>query len=175
MPYHHELTMSEETISPSSIKLTSLLGAFVALGFFALIGVYSVRMTQDYPDYDQNRATERYATLAKLRQDEGKLINPVDADGKSTAEWVDQAHGVIRIPIEEAMTKELDTLKAEAPAAGCEIPGAVPPAPAPAATAPAPAAPAAAKTSAPAPAGNTPAVAKTPATPSAPAPAKPNK
>ncbi len=151
--------MSDEIIHRPQIKITWLIGVLAAFGLFALIGAYSARMTRDYADYDQERATKRYATLAQLRQDEGKLINPVDKEGKPTAEWVDQANGIVRIPIEEAMAKEVDTLKSQVPAAGSEIPGAAP-APAPSA----PAAPAAPAPPAP--------VAKAPATP-APAPAKP--
>jgi hypothetical protein len=54
----------------------------------------------------------------------------VDAQGQAHAEWVDQAKGVVRIPIEQAMADEVDTLKAQVPRACGEIPGTVP-APAP--------------------------------------------
>jgi hypothetical protein len=129
------------------IKTSWLIGIAIAFVLFAAIGGYSARMTQDYSDYDQERAKQRYDTLAKLQADENKQLNPVDAQGKPTAMWIDQDKGIISIPIEEAMAKEVDDLKAKAPAAGNEInpPAAPAPAPAPAAgsTNAAPAAPAA--------------------------------
>ena len=143
MPYHHELTMSDETISQPRIKITWLIGTLVAFGLFVVIGNYSRIMNRNYSDYDQDRAGQRYETLAKVRHDENALIYPVDKEGHSTAEWVDQANGIIRIPIDEAMAKEVDTLKAQTAGVGPEIPGAVPappPAPASVATPPAPAA-----------------------------------
>jgi hypothetical protein len=137
MPYHHELTMSDETISPPQpqIKITWLIGTLVAFVLFVAIGGYSARMTRDYSDYDQDRADQRKMTLAKVRDDENKLIYPVDDNQKPTAEWVDQGAGTVRIPIDEAMTEEIDTLKAQPVAAGGVIPGSVPVAPAPAAPA----------------------------------------
>ncbi len=137
MPYHHELTMSDETASHPQIKISWLFGIAVGLALFAVIGNYSARMTWNTPDYDQERAADRYATLKTVQDAESKLLNPVDENGKPTAIWVDQGKGIISIPIEEAMAKEVDDLKAKTPGAGPEI---NPPAPAPAA--PAPAAPA---------------------------------
>ncbi|HEY0257134.1 MAG TPA: hypothetical protein VGC39_06815, partial [Candidatus Methylacidiphilales bacterium] len=90
MPHHHELIMSDETISQSRIKTSWLIGVVVVFAIFMLIGTYSRRMTEDYSDYDQGRADRRYETLATVRQDEAKLIEPVDAKGNPTAEWVDQ-------------------------------------------------------------------------------------
>jgi len=103
---------------------------------FVVIAAYSSRMTWDYKNYDQDRAEQRYETLNKVRQAEQALLNPVnpsDPKGPPTAEWVNQDKGVIRIPIEEAMAREIDTLKAQPAGAGAEIPVAVPPAPAKAA------------------------------------------
>jgi hypothetical protein len=122
--------MSDETAPQPRIKITWLIGTLAVFALFMVIGAYSSRMTWNYLDYDQQRAIKRYDTLAKLQQEEGKLINPVDAQGKPTAEWVDQAKGTVRIPIEEAMVKEVDTLKTQPAAMGTEILGATPPAPA---------------------------------------------
>jgi len=155
--------MSDETASPPRIKITWLIGTLAAFALFAAIAGYSSRMTWDYTDYDQDRAKVRYDTLAKLRQDEGKLINPVDAQGRPTAEWVDQTKGTIRIPIEEAMVKEIDTLKAQPVQAGGVI---VVPTPVPAAGGSASTNAASATPLAPA--------AKTNATTTASPPAKPN-
>jgi len=120
--------MSSETASPSSIKFTWLIGILAALAIFAVIAGYSGHMTRAYPSYDQQRANDRYATLAKLRADENAIINPVDDKGHPTAEWVDQAKGVVRIPIDEAMAKELDTLKSQPVKIGSAIPVVPPPA-----------------------------------------------
>jgi hypothetical protein len=150
MPHHHELIMSGQTASPAQIKISWLIGTLAAFAVFAAIGGYSARMTRDYSDYDQDRAAQRVITLAKVRAAEGKLLNPVDAKGNPSAEWVDQDAGTVRIPIEEAMVAEVDTLKAKPVASGTVIPGSAPAAPippatnAPAATAPKSSAPASA-------------------------------
>jgi hypothetical protein len=125
--------MSDETAPQSRIKITWLIGTLAAFVLFVVIGAYSSRMTWTYTDYDQDRAAQRYATLAKVRHDEQALI--------STTEWVDQTKGIVRIPIEEAMAKEIDTLKAQSPQAGAEIAVAAPAPTTPASTNAAPAKP----------------------------------
>jgi len=139
MPYRNELTMADATSSPSSIKLTTLVGVAAAFGIFVVVGWYSSRMTNDYPSWDHARGEARYATLAKVRADANQTL--------STAAWVDQGKGTVRIPIQEAMTEEVAALQAKAPSMGQVIPGTTPPpAPAPApATNAAPAATAPAK------------------------------
>ena len=132
--------MSDENVYHPQIKMTWLIGTLAAFAIFALIGAYSARMTQTYTDYDQDRAAQRYANLAEVRHDEQALLYPVDAQGHSTAVWVDQDKGIIHIPIDEAMAREVDALKAKPVQVGALVPGAVPPpapAPAPAETAPA--------------------------------------
>ncbi len=143
------------------LKYRWLVGVVLAFGIFVLVAAYSARMTWDYPDYDQGRAEQRKATLAKVQQDENALLYPTDAKGNPTASWADQDKGFIKISIDEAMVHEIDALKAVPIGEGQAIPGAAPaPAPAPAMNT-APAAPAAAATNA------------APATPTAP-PAKPS-
>jgi hypothetical protein len=114
--------MSDETVLQPRIKITWLIGTLAAFAIFVVIGAYSARMTRDYPDYDQERAAQRYVMLAQVRHDEKALI--------SSVAWVDQTKGIVRIPIEEAMAREIDTLKSQPVAMGAEIPAAVPPAPA---------------------------------------------
>jgi hypothetical protein len=97
MPYHHELTMSQETATPPRIKITWLIGTLAAFAIFAIIGGYSSRMTWNYSDYDQQRADQRYQTLAKVRHDEQAQI--------TATEWVDQDKGVVRIPVDQAMAR----------------------------------------------------------------------
>lgn len=139
--------MSETTAFKSRIKIGWVLWTLLGFLLFAVVAVYSSHMTWIYPDYDQQRATERSATLAKLRETENKTL--------TTADWVDQDKKIVRIPITEAMVKELDVLKDKPVAMGGPIPGTTP-APstnaAPAAPAPAtPAKPAPAPTAAPTP------------------------
>jgi hypothetical protein len=123
--------MSDETAYQPQIKTTWLIGTLAAFALFVVIGIYSKRMARDYPDYDQQRAQERMATLATVRKAENALLYPaVDAQGNAHAEWIDQTKGVIRIPIEEAMAQEIDALKAQPVAMGAVIPAAVPAAPA---------------------------------------------
>jgi hypothetical protein len=124
--------MSSETAPQSQIKVTWLAGTAAAFVIFVAIGAYSSRMTWDYPTYDQQRADVRYQTLRKVQSVEQSLIMPVDTQGRPTAEWIDQDKGIIRIPIEEAMAKEVDTLKAKPTQAGAAIAGVAPAASAPA-------------------------------------------
>ena len=98
----------------------------VVLLIFAVIAYQSTRVAQDTTTYDQDQAKIRLEKLEKLRAADEKTL--------TTADWVDKDKGIVRIPIDEAMTKEIDTLKAQQPAAGCEIPGTVPVPPPPAAS-----------------------------------------
>jgi hypothetical protein len=174
MPHHHELIMSDETATQPRIKVKWLFATLAAFAIFLVIGAYSKRMTNDYPSYDSQRALIRYQYLATVQAAENVLIYPVDAQGKSTAEWVDEKKGTVRIPIDEAMAHEVDDLKARTPAMGNALPSTAPaPAPAPAPGAAPAAAPAA---GAPATPPATPAAtpdAKTPDANKKPAPAKP--
>ncbi len=123
--------MSTETETPSRIKTTWLIGILAAFAIFAVIAHYSGHMTRAYPGYEQQRAADRYVTLQKVRADEDKIIN-------GPADWIDQSKGIIHIPIDEAMAKEVDTLKAESAHICAEVmAGAPAPAPAAAPTTPA--------------------------------------
>jgi hypothetical protein len=145
------------------LKYRWLVGTALAFGIFLLVGVYSARMTWDYPSYDEGRGKQRLATLAQVQKDENALLYPTDDKGNPTATWADQDKGLIKISIDEAMTHEVDALKSVPIGEGQPIPGAAP-APAPAANA-APAPPTSPATNA------APAAAAKPATP----PAKPKK
>jgi hypothetical protein len=95
--------MSEVLANPSRIKTSWFFGIFGAFLIFVVIGVYSSRMAHNVPDYDQEQAVQRYATLAKVRaSDEQRL---------TTADWVDQTKNVVRIPINEAIPEEIEALK----------------------------------------------------------------
>jgi hypothetical protein len=106
--------------STSSTPARWFFGIFAAFAVFAVVGVYSSRMAYNTTGYDDDQATERYAKLAKLQAADTKTL--------TTAGWVDQDKGVVRIPIDEAMTEEVDTLKAKPVQAGIAIPGAAAPA-----------------------------------------------
>lgn len=150
--------------SQPSIKITWLLGTLAVFALFAVIAAYSSRMSEDYPDYDQQRTAQRYGTLAKVRADAQKTL--------TTADWIDQTKGTLHIPIEEAMVEEVDALKGKPVAMGAALPA---PASAPAA----PAVPAAGATNAAPTMPSTPAAknpaASAPAAPGAATPAPPNK
>ncbi|MCE0523074.1 MAG: hypothetical protein LV480_09205 [Methylacidiphilales bacterium] len=138
--------MSDATLQPK-IKAGWYFGVFAAFLIFALIAGYSARMTHEYSDFDDQRSAARYETLKKVREDAEKTL--------TTADWIDQSKGIIRIPIDEAMAHEIDTLKGQPAQAGAEI---NPPTPAPAPStnaAPAKPAPPGAKPAAPAPAKTT--------------------
>ena len=125
------------------LKYSALLWVALAFFIFVIVGLYSARMTNDYPDYDAGRAQQRLATLAKVQHDENALLNPVDDKGNPTATWVDQDKGLIQIPIDEAMAHEVADLKTMPVGVGAAIPGVAPAPPPPAqATNAAPAKPA---------------------------------
>ena len=122
--------MPEDILPHQRIKMSWIVGTVAVFSIFVLIGAYSSRMTWDYSDFDHQRSQDRYITLKKVQDAENALLT-------GTA-WVDQSKNIVRIPIDEAMAKEVDTLRAQTPHAGVDI---NPPA-APAPPSPAPAAPA---------------------------------
>lgn len=111
------------------MKISWIFLTLLAFTIFAVIGAYSARMTNDYTSYDQQRAEERKVTLEKLRTAELQTL--------TTADWVDQSKGIIRIPIDEAMVRVIADLRTKAPQLGCPIATAAPSTPAPAAASPA--------------------------------------
>jgi len=125
------------------LKYSSLFWVLLGFCIFAVVGFYSARMTNDYPDYDAGRGKDRLATREKVDKAEDAMLHPVDEKGNPTATWADQDKGLIMIPIDQAMTDELPDLQKVAVGEGLEIPGAKP---APV-TSPAPAAPSAASAS----------------------------
>jgi hypothetical protein len=122
--------MPDTLATSSPLRISWFLGIIGFFLIFVVIAFYSSRMARDTSDYDQQRAAVRYDTLAKLRA--------ADHEALTTAAWIDQAKGVVRIPIDEAMGEEIDTLKAQPVQAGAAIPGTTPK-PAPSAATPAPA------------------------------------
>jgi hypothetical protein len=112
--------------SSTSSSAGRFLGICAAFAVFAVVGIYSSRMAYHTTGYDDDEAKERYARLAKLQADDRKTL--------TTADWIDQAKGTVRIPIDEAMTQEVALLKARPVQIGTALPAA---APAPAAATPA--------------------------------------
>ncbi len=126
-------------LEPTPIKFRWYIGVAAALFIFVVVGIYSSSMANDTDTtdgYDQQQAAIREAKLAKLQEADHKTL--------TTADWIDQDKGTVRIPIDEAMSEEVAALKAKPVAVGTAIPGAVPAAaaPAPAPTPPAANAPA---------------------------------
>jgi hypothetical protein len=126
----------------SKIELRWYVSVAAILFIFVVVAVYSMRMAENTTGYDQEQAQERYARLAALQEQDRKTT--------TTADWIDQAKGLVRIPVEEAMQQEVPVLAAKPVTMGAVIPGAVAPA-----GLPAPATPAASTNQAPA--GNAPA------------------
>jgi hypothetical protein len=86
-----------------------------------VIAWYSGHMTRAYPSYDQQRTADRYITLKKLQTEENNTIN-------APADWIDQGKKTVHIPIDEAMAKEVDTLKTQPAQMGSALPVMPPPA-----------------------------------------------
>jgi hypothetical protein len=93
--------------------------AFV-LFIFVIVAIHSSRVAEDTTGYDDDQAKLRSEKLAKLLAADQKTL--------TTADWVDKDKGIVRIPIDEAMSQEVALLKAKPVAVGSEIPGAVAPA-----------------------------------------------
>jgi hypothetical protein len=114
-------------IEPTPIQFRWYLSVAAILFVFVIVGIYSSRMARnsDHTDgYDQQQAQERLAKLHKMQDTDQKTL--------TTADWIDQGKGIVRIPIDEAMTEEVAVLKAKPVAIGTVIPGVAPATPAPA-------------------------------------------
>jgi hypothetical protein len=120
--------MSDLAATPSPIKLRWIPGLIAALLVFVVVGLYSTSVANHTTTYDDDQAAERYAKLAKQQADDAKTL--------TTADWVDQAKGIVRIPVDEAIPQTIAMLRAKPEQMGTAIPGA---APAPATTNAAPA------------------------------------
>jgi hypothetical protein len=113
--------MSDLAATPSPIKFRWIPGLIAVFLVFVVIGIYSTSVANHTSTYDDDQAAERYAKLAKQQADDTKTL--------TTADWVDQSKGVVRIPIDEAVPQEIAALKAKPEQAGEAIPGAAPTAP----------------------------------------------
>jgi hypothetical protein len=108
--------MSETIANPApTIRASWIFGILAALLIFVVIASYSSRMASDGTDIDQKRVAERIDILKKQREADEKAL--------STADWIDQAKGTVRIPIDEALPETITALKAKPVQAGAEIPG----------------------------------------------------
>jgi hypothetical protein len=85
--------MNSENIKERSI-LPSLLAIVGAL-LIVLILIWAMRQYMQPSPLNQNRAAERAKALAELRGQEHQEL--------TTAGWIDQGKGLVRLPIEEAM------------------------------------------------------------------------
>ena len=109
--------MSDATSSPP-IKIDWIFGLIAAFLIFVVIATYSSRMARDTADYDAGRRAERLAILKKQRDGDTQTL--------TTADWVDQTKGIVRIPIDEAIPQTITALKAKPVQMGAAIPGAAP-------------------------------------------------
>ena len=108
--------MSDTT--PISLPARWFFGIFAGLAVFAVVGIYSSRMAYETTGYDEDQAKERLARLDKLHASDRKTL--------TTADWIDQAKGTVRIPVDEAMIEELGPLKSKSPRMGTALPVATP-------------------------------------------------
>lgn len=81
-------------------------GAFVLFALFAVFGQWMLR-SGDQASFDEEaiRAKQRYEILAKVQQEA--------ADSTSSYGWVDQAKGVVRLPVDRAMELAVAKLAAQ--------------------------------------------------------------
>ena len=112
-----------ETLATSSnpqppFRVSWIFGILAALLLFVFIAAYSSRMASDGAGYDQKRVAERLDILKKQREADEKTL--------TTADWIDQTKGTVRIPIDEAIPETITALKAKPVQAGAEIPGTKP-------------------------------------------------
>ena len=107
------------TTAPTpTFRVAWIFGILAALFVFVIIAAYSSRMASDGTTYDQQRVAARLDILKKQRETDEKTL--------TTADWVDQAKGTVRIPIDEAIPETVTALKAKPVQMGAAIPGAAP-------------------------------------------------
>ncbi len=70
------------------------LGLIIVSGIFAT-AVVAIKLTLCVPAIDEDRAAERTKALTEMRATEEKAL--------ATTAWLDQPHGVVRLPIDTAL------------------------------------------------------------------------
>src|SRR3954467_10309937 len=85
--------MNSEDVKERSI-LPSLLAIVGAL-LIVLVLIWAMRQYMQPPPLNQNRTAERAKALAELRAQEHQEL--------TTAGWIDQGKGLVRLPIDEAV------------------------------------------------------------------------
>ena len=105
-----EITTTPTSDTPGQVNIHWVFGVLAALFIFVAIATYSSRMAKDAPDYDSHRRAERLDILQKQREADEKAL--------TTADWIDQTKGTVRIPIDEAIPEAITALKAKPVQAG---------------------------------------------------------
>jgi hypothetical protein len=85
--------MNSEPVQERSI-FPALIGIVGAL-LIVLILIWAMRSYMQPPPLNQNRAAERAKALADLRG--------LEHEEQTTAAWIDQPKGIVRLPLEDAM------------------------------------------------------------------------
>ena len=108
-------TINRASAAAIGLILASVIFAFVTVGVKVLLPITAI---------DADRAAERTKALAEIHATEEKSL--------STPGWIDQARGVVRVPIETAMQQAAQAcqnpaaaradLTARAEKAGAELP-----------------------------------------------------
>jgi hypothetical protein len=85
--------MNSENVKEWSVwpSLLAIVGSLVIV----LILIWAMRQYMQPPPLNQNRAAERAKALAELREQEHQDL--------TTAGWIDQGKGLVRLPIDEAV------------------------------------------------------------------------
>jgi hypothetical protein len=95
--------MNSKNINRASAAAGYIVASLI---FGALVVV--VKFSVQVPAIDADRAASRGKALAEIRATEDKSLN--------TADWVDQSHGIVRLPIELAMQETVQAWKTPVPA-----------------------------------------------------------
>ena len=83
--------MTSQTVNRAS---GAALGLIIVSVIFVVVTV-ATKLTVAVPAIDEDRSAERVKALNEIRLTEEKSLN--------TVAWLDQAHGIVRLPIETAM------------------------------------------------------------------------
>jgi hypothetical protein len=123
--------MSAPTTIVETEKAPSLfwtvIGGLAGFVLFGFLVVLVLKPGRPAPTYETEAGQKRLETRKQVEAAEAKLLL------KDTYEWVDQAKGVVRIPLTRAMELEVETLKNKPVRAAYAVPVAPVVSPAPAA------------------------------------------
>ena len=98
--------MNSET--PSVNRASGAVAGFIAASLIFTAMAVAVTFSVKVPAIDADASAARSKALAEIRATEDKSLN--------TAGWIDQARGIVRLPIETAMQQTVQAWQNPAPA-----------------------------------------------------------